>query len=129
MKAKLLVAALLIASPTNASEPTMVDACVRAAEHYFQTDGLVPTNVQAFPDLKPPRVRAIMAGEGVPAPMSEQVALLLGGETTNDRTTETVCEFESASAPFRLSGFDCGVCLMTDNRLEEIQALMKQEGL
>ena len=129
MKAKIAVAAMLVTGSAHATEPTIIDACVRAAEIYFQTDSVKPTSVQAFPELNPPRVRALMSGDGIPAPMADQLASLLGGLSSSSKSTETVCEFSSASAPFELQKFDCGVCLMTSKRLDELQTLLEREGL
>lgn len=129
MRAKLFAATVLVATPASATDATIVDACVRAAEHYFHADGLKPSGVQAFPELNPPRVRALITGPDVPAPLSERLTIMLNGKSGSERSTETVCEFQSASAPFGITHFDCGVCLITNDRFEEIQLLLKREGL
>lgn len=132
-----LFAALAAATFSSvAAEPTIEDACLRAAEHYFHAEGLEPSKVQAFPELNPPRVLLFVSGAGLPLASHDAVASLLSGvpapATNEPRTIGPVaCDFESASAPFGLVSFDCAgmACLPTDERIEEIRALLNREGL
>lgn len=136
MRTLLLAAAAVVFVGTATAEPTIEDACLRAAEHYFHAEGLEPSKVQAFPELTPPRVKLFVSGDGLPPSPHDAVASLLSGASTPDtdqpRTIGPVaCKFENPAAPFGLLDFDCAgmACLPTNERIEEVRLLLEREGL
>lgn len=133
MKRLLLLFLALIPLPAHAADPTIVDACKRAAEHYWNTPVSTVTDVQSFPELSPPRVRMKVATEEGSG--GNKIAELLRQQLNEpmrpyDRG-EIRCEFTQAKPPFGLSLF-CPSRWCSDvspSRLEELQVLMKRDGL
>ncbi|MDF1606952.1 hypothetical protein PZ897_02045 [Hoeflea sp. YIM 152468] len=133
MKKITLLTLALSAGSASADQPTITDACQRAAEHHWNASGSIATDVQAFPDLSPPRVRMRIAVE-LPNRPSRVAALLSGEKQPSTHTVdqgEVECSFSHPTAPFGLSQF-CppeGCWLISPSRLEELQELMRRDGL
>jgi hypothetical protein len=130
MRALAVLAAVTVPGLAVASDATIVDACKVASALYFDVQHVVAHEIQAFPELDPPRVRMRVS---YPIAANDIAALLRGddGPSMSDPTAYLTCEFARASAPFGLSGFcpPAGCGLITPARLEEIQALMARQGL
>lgn len=134
-----LASAISLATVAAGAEPTIEDACLRAAEHYFQVENLEMSKVQSFPELSPPRVRMHISGQGLPTFGLDKIAALLdakpddapNGLEAASTIGPVVCKFESSAPPFALTYFDCAgmACLPTKQRLEELQTLLGREGL
>lgn len=133
MKRLLLLFLVLLPFPAHAADPTIIDACKRAAEHYWNTPVSTVTDVQSFPELSPPRVRMRVATERVIE--TSAIAKLLNGDSSDTvysrNEGEIRCEFSQAQPPFGLSSF-CppeGCFFMPSSHLEELQVLLKRDGL
>lgn len=91
------------------------------------------SRVQQFPDLTPPRVRMEILAEDA-TPRDLVAALLESRAPSNEPRIRNfgvvMCEFESTAAPFSLATFDCAgtSCFIDNQRLQELQALLKQDG-
>ncbi len=126
----IILAAALAATPA-AAQTTLVDACQRAAEHYWSVETSSVSDVQEFSELSPPRVRMRVAVQIEGA--VDRTAALLGADAaprSADMGTVT-CEFTDSVAPFGLASF-CppeGCWLLEPSRLQEIQTLMQRDGL
>lgn len=134
MRQYLCAAIAALTTYPAAAGTTIVDACLRASELYFQVDGLEMSKVQSFPELSPPRVRMHVSGENLPDLGLDAIATLLGGKPAEQKrvpSVQVVCEFTNNAAPFQLTHFDCAsmACLPSDKRIEEIRALLTREGL
>lgn len=134
MRTLLLAAAAVasVAATTVFAQPKIEDACLRAAELYFQVDGLEMSKVQSFPELSPPRVRMHVSGENLPDLGLDAIATLLGGKPAEQKrvpSVQVVCEFTNNAAPFELTHFDCAsmACWPSDKRVEEIRILLQRE--
>lgn len=100
--------------------PSVVEACAKAAALYYNVPEIAWRDVQAFPELDPPRVRM-----RVEDPTS--IAGLLSDKPVY---SEVSCRFTHNSPPFELLQF-CppdGCLFMSADRLEELQVLMRREG-
>lgn len=127
------VAVMLLAGTAQAE--TIVDACERVAALEFGVD-VTSSDVQAFPELDPPRVRmrvhAPASSGRVPGP--DRIAAMLEGRTINpDQPADhgmVMCRFERAEKPFGLTYFECAgmACFITPERLEELQTLLARDG-
>lgn len=132
MRTILLAAVASVAATTVFAQPKIEDACLRAAELYFQVDGLEMSKVQSFPELSPPRVRMHVSGENLPDHSFDPIAALLSGKPAKKEKVTigpVVCEFTNNAAPFELTHFDCATtaCLPSDRRVEEIRTLLRRE--
>ncbi len=113
-----LVGVIVAGTPALAAEP-IVEACKQAAAFYFNVTGVRESSVQAFPDLKPPRVRMKAA---IGPPVTDRIAALLA-------TQEVRCRFQQNNAPFRLTQFCARTgCIDKGERFEELQVLMRRAG-
>ncbi len=137
-----IAAVALMAAPAHSQEPTIVEACLKAASFQLGYDDLETTNVQSFPELSPPRVR--MDVHRTETPSGNRIADILNnaieGSATDDFTRsygEVRCEFDRATPPFELSDFHCSTLICSElyidpelkrRRLEELQTLMAREG-
>jgi hypothetical protein len=133
-----LVAAILLLAPVGAeaNEPTIVDACARAAALQLNVAEVQPADVQAFPELSPPRVRfTAMVAKGS-ADLSEALDDMFELRSAEGDYRDfgwVECEFATSTAPFGLLSFlcqdnRCNELVWDDKRLEELKALLAREG-
>lgn len=116
----ILFAAVLLAAPTlaHAQSPGLEDTCALVARNFEMVKAVKVGIVQTFPDLKPPGVRMTYSTK------------MDAAEGDIQDTIE--CQFETASAPFKLVKFCLGsTCYSSDEknadrlrRFEEAQALL-----
>jgi hypothetical protein len=129
MKA-LIVGIAVIAFAGVATAETIVDACERVAALEFGVDTVTSSDVHAFPELSPPRVRMRVAYSRTVE--SDPIAKVLGGEAGEVTTDagQVMCRFDRAKKPFGLAHFECAgmACSISPERLEELQALMARDG-
>lgn len=120
----ILFAAVLSAAPTLALAQSagIEDTCARVAQNFEMVKSVKVGVVQSFPELKPPGVRMTYSTK-------------LDAEEAN--ITDTIeCQFETASAPFKLVKF----CLSStcysateknperQRRFEEAQSLLNKQN-
>jgi hypothetical protein len=123
---------------TGANSQTIIDACERVAGYELGLAEVHSFDVQAFPELNPPRVRMRVKGE---APFTDLIADALRDGLTARAAAAVAsipnnlrdfglirCEFESNAPPFGLSLFECDKmpCSISDKRLEELQVLLRR---
>lgn len=122
--------ALTLAGVANADEVDISKACLRAVEIDTGAVEATAADVQAFPELTPPRVQMKVSYTKLVEP--EAIAKLLGAKPERHTQTVTVrCAFDNAAAPYGLASVTCpGLeCSVNDARLEELRALLEREGL
>lgn len=121
-----------------AQSQTIVDACKLVTMFEFGMPEVYASDIQAFPELDPPRVRMRVSGEGpsngvVSDALASALADALGQPQRPDNARRDYgvvrCEFESSEPPFRLTAFECaGVqCFISPSRLEELRLLLHRE--
>lgn len=118
MRLILMIAVVALAAP--ASGETVTDACKKAAQFYYSADEIYADDIQAFPELDPPRVRMTVSTR----PFDGSLISTLATEGS------VTCKFTKPNKPFGLIEF-CppgGCPLISEERLEELQVLMKREG-
>lgn len=123
---------------SGANSQTIVDACERVASYQFGLAEVHSFDVQAFPELTPPRVQMRLRGRAASAgaisdALAQEIArreAVRSGETPPDEIGLVRCEFENNAPPFGLSAFRCAgiACLggISDERLEELQVLLQR---
>lgn len=137
---RLLTLAVAAVSPLLTTTPafaqgSIVDACTKAAAFEIGMDGRSVSNVQAFPELSPPRVQLDVVGPGA-ASIAEEVARAINGERPTDeepaleKIATVRCTFERSSSPVGLTSFECEAfaCIIPDARVEELRVLLEREG-
>lgn len=129
----IVIAALGIAGTAKAEG--IVEACEHVAALEFGVNAVTSSDVQAFPELNPPRVRMRVHGpRGSSGFASDAIAGLLSGERRDADAMhdygQVRCEFETANRPYGLRAFDCAgmSCFISESRLEELQTLMQRDG-
>lgn len=115
-----LFAAVMLAAPTlvHAQSPGLEDTCALVARNFEMVKAVKVGIVQTFPELKPPGVRMTYSTK------------MDAAEGDIGDTIE--CQFETASAPFKLVKFCLGsTCYAADEknadrlrRFEEAQSLL-----
>ncbi len=124
MKPILFAAAALLAAPTLAfaQAPGLEETCSLVARNFEMAPAVKVGVVQSFPELKPPGVRLTYSTK-------------LDAEAAS--ITDTIeCQFEKASAPFKLVKFCLdGTCYAADEknperrrRFEEAQSLLSRSN-
>ncbi len=101
----ILFAAVLLAAPTlaYAQSPGLEDTCALVARNFEMVKAVKVGIVQTFPDLKPPGVRMTYSTK------------MDAAEGDIQDTIE--CQFETASAPFKLVKFCLGsTCYSADEK-------------
>lgn len=117
----ILFAAALLAAPTlaHAQSPGLGDTCALVARNFEMVKAVKVGIVQSFPELKPPGVRMTYSTKMDAAEM--------------DIRDTIECQFETASAPFKLIKFCLGssTCYSADEknadrlrRFQEAQSLL-----
>ena len=120
----ILFAAALLAAPTLAfaQAPGLEETCSLVARNFEMAPAVKVGVVQSFPELKPPGVRLTYSTK-------------LDAEAAS--ITDTIeCQFEKASAPFKLVKFCLdGTCYAADEknperrrRFEEAQSLLSRSN-
>ena len=124
MKPILFAAAALLAAPTLAfaQAPGLEETCSLVARNFEMAPAVKVGVVQSFPELKPPGVRLTYSTK-------------LDAEAAS--ITDTIeCQFEKASAPFKLVKFCLdSTCYAADEknperrrRFEEAQSLLSKSN-
>lgn len=115
-----LFAAVMLAAPTlvHAQSPGLEETCALVARNFEMVNAVKVGVVQSFPELKPPGVRLTYSTKM---------------DATADDIRDTIeCQFETASAPFKLVKFCLGsTCYSADQknadrlrRFDEAQSLL-----
>ena len=120
---KFVLALVLLASPAAAQTVKVEDMCVKVAKNLLMTETLHTGVVQSFPELKPPGARMTYSTRD--------------GVEKNDMVDTIECQFESATAPFRLKQFCLSSTCYSDDekneennrRFDEVRILLEREGL
>jgi hypothetical protein len=120
---KFVLALVLLASPAAAQTVKVEDMCVKVAKNLLMTETLHTGVVQSFPELKPPGARMTYSTRD--------------GVEKKDMVDTIECQFESATAPFRLKKFCLSsTCYSADEkneenkrRFDEVRILLEREGL
>jgi hypothetical protein len=130
--AVLALAAIGLAGAAHADETRIVEACERATVLYGGYDAITTDDVQAFPELSPPRVQMRVYG-----PPRLQTAEVIAAEAEGRKATPTPvligtvrCEFTSTTSPVGLTKY-CppdGCFFAIPDRLEEVQVMLAREG-
>lgn len=122
--------ALTLAGVANADEADISKACLRAVEIDTGAVEATATDVQAFPELTPPRVQMNVSYTKIVEP--EATAKLLGAKPEKHNQTVTVrCAFDNAAPPYGLTSVTCPgwECSVNDARLSELRVRLEREGL
>lgn len=125
------VAASIVSPAGHAAEDGIARACAHAAALYAGVAEVEVQSFQSFPDLQQPRVKLTVGVASEVKP--DAVAAALGAQPAKHRSSpiEVRCEFDSITAPHKLSSFCLGDgCILgkSRGRLEELQSLMLQAG-
>lgn len=119
---------------SGAHSQTIVDACERVASYQFGPSEVHSLDVQAFPELTPPRVQMRVRGDALNDYVADALRQALGNAPVTSNNLRDFglvrCEFESNVPPFGLTEFRCGGerCFggISDERLEELQVLLQR---
>ena len=123
---------------SGAHSQTIVDACERVAGYQFGLAEVHSFDVQAFPELTPPRVQMRVRGDthsndAIADALAREMArreAVRSGQTPSGEIGLVRCEFENNAPPFGLTAFRCAgiVCLggISGERLEELQVLLQR---
>ena len=120
-----------IASP--AQSQTIVDACERVVVFELGISEVYLEDVQSFPELDPPRVRMRIWGKRPSTGTANDMMRKILGVRPDSRAPKNYgivrCEFESNSAPFGLTKFECAArpCFISGSRFEELRVLLHRE--
>lgn len=134
LKARIVTALMTVLFASPALSQDIAEACERVAMFEFGISEVHSGDIQAFPELDPPRVRMRIRGEG---PSDDLIADALAralGQLEPDEVPmrdygQVSCQFESATSPFGLTAFECSglSCSISDLRLEELRVLLHRE--
>lgn len=125
---------LTVALTAPASSQDIAEACERVATYQFGPSEIRSDDVQAFPELDPPRVRIRISGEtGQQDLIAQALGRALGqpdpAEPSRVSYGQVFCQFEDPAPPFGLIAFECSGpgCPVSAMRLEELRVLLHRE--
>lgn len=129
MRVAIAAALLMLSTTAYGQQATIIDACLKVAALEMGGTELVAEDVQAFPELSPPRVQMNILQKRPP-----RITDAISGNPTPayESAGQIRCEFERPIAPFTLRDYDCSCRIWFSSeqkrlRLEEMQVLLARE--